>query len=242
MNSIIILSIIGIITFLSTLMGGLVTFKFKKYLPYFFAFAAGSLLGVSFLDLLPESLNLANNIQFPVRYIMLMILASFFIYSMIEKFFLTHEIEQEGHGHILGPIGAGSLVLHSFLDGAAIGSSFQVNFYIGIIVAFAVIFHDFTDGINTVTIMLKNKQNSKNVKIFLMLDALAPVLGILLTSVIIIPQYILALLLAFFVGEFIYMGAVSLLPEAHRHPSKKTIIFVLLGILLILFLTSFLKI
>jgi ZIP family zinc transporter len=239
---IIILAILGLVTFFSTLIGGLITFKFKKYLPYFFAFAAGSLIGVSFLDLLPESLNLANSIQFPIRNIMIMILASFFIYSMLEKFFLTHEIEEEGHGHILGPIGAGSLVLHSFLDGAAIGSAFQVNFSIGVIVAFAVIFHDFTDGINTVTIMLKNNHNSRNAKIFLLLDAIAPILGILLTSIIMIPQHILALILAFFVGEFIYMGAVSLLPEAHKHHSKKTILFVLLGILLIFALTSFLKI
>ena len=61
MNSLVI--ILAIATFISTLIGGAVTVRFKKYLPYFFAFAAGSLIAVSFLDLLPESISLANQIN-----------------------------------------------------------------------------------------------------------------------------------------------------------------------------------
>ena len=55
----------------------------------------------------------------------------------------------------MGPIGAIGLVMHSFLDGAAIGIAYQANASMGFIVALAVISHDFTDGINTVVIMLK---------------------------------------------------------------------------------------
>jgi len=131
MNSLVIL--FTSITFLSTLIGGLVIFKFRKYLPYFFAFAAGSLVAVSFLDLLPESLSISQNINFPVRYIMLSVVASFFFYSLLERFFLTHHMEdKDSHGHIMGPIGAGSLILHSFFDGAAIGSAFMVNTSVGV--------------------------------------------------------------------------------------------------------------
>ena len=69
----------------------------------------------------------------------------------------------------------------------------------------AVIFHDFTDGINTVTLMLKNKQHVRKATIFLIMDALAPVLGVTVTSLIIINQTVLAIILAVFVGEFIYI-------------------------------------
>lgn len=237
MNTVVI--ILALATFVSTLIGGLVTVKFRKHLPYFFGFAAGALIAVSFLDLLPESLELSKSISFPIRYIMLAIVISFFFYSLLERFFLTHEMEgKDTHGHIMGPIGAGSLVIHSLLDGAAIGAAFQINASIGLIVAFAVICHDFTDGINTVTIMLKNKHNRKSAISFLLMDALAPVLGVLATTAFALPQKVLAILLAVFVGEFIYIGASTMLPETRAHKSKGIIIAMAIAIILIAVLTS----
>jgi zinc transporter ZupT len=231
--------ILAIATFVSTIIGGAAIIKFRRYLPYFFAFAAGSLIAVSFLDLLPESITVAESINFPLRYVMLAVVFSFFLYSLLERFFLTHHLENEdGHGHIMGPIGAGSLVIHSFLDGAAIGSAFQVNASIGLVVAFAVIFHDFTDGINTVTLMLKNKHKVSRAAIFLIMDALAPVLGVLATTAMAIPQYLLALILAVFVGEFLYIGASTLLPETKEHTSKGIIIAMLIAILIVTLLTA----
>jgi zinc transporter ZupT len=235
----IIVIMLALITFLSTLSGGLTIIRFKKYLPYFFAFASGTLIAVSFLDILPESIEISNSINFPLRYIMLMAVFSFFLYSLLERFFLTHNIEEhDSHGHIMGPIGAGSLVLHSFLDGAAIGAAFKVNASVGLIVALAVIFHDFTDGINTVTLMLKNKHKIKSALLFLILDAVAPVLGVFATTAIFISQQVLALILAFFVGEFLYIGASTLLPETRENKSKALIIAMAIGIIIIAILTS----
>lgn len=238
MNWLIILLAFG--TFLSTLLGGFLALKFKKILPLLFAFASGSLIAVAFFDLLPESLELADSISFPTRYIMLTIVFSFLLYTFIEKYFLTHHHHEDGHAHILGPIGAGSLVIHSFLDGAAIGAAFQVNFAAGIIVAVAVLAHDFTDGINTVTLMLKNKHKAKHAKLFLLMDAIAPVLGVIVTSMFVIDPKFLVLILAFFVGEFLYIGAANLLPETHKHRSWSIIISMLLAAVIIYAITSFL--
>lgn len=238
MNSTIL--ILAWITFISTLLGGLIIFKFRKNLHYFFAFAAGSLIAVSFLDLLPESIELAKQINFPIRTLMIIVVSSFFFYSLLERFFATHELDHshDEHGHMMGPIGAGSLILHSFFDGVAIGASFHISFAVGLIVAFAVIAHDFTDGINTVIIMLKNKHKKKMVLIFLLLDALAPVLWLLFTSSIFVPQNILVIILAIFVWEFLYIGASTLLPEAKKHPSKWMLMAMALGIWLIILITS----
>ncbi|MGB8216059.1 MAG: ZIP family metal transporter [Candidatus Methanoperedens sp.] len=237
MNTLVI--ILALLTFFSTLIGGVVIVRFRNYLPFFFAFAAGSLVAVSFLDLLPESLDIARSINLPVRYIMIAVVFSFFFYSLLERFFLTHHLEEtDDHEHIMGPIGAGSLVVHSFLDGAAIGSAFHVNASMGLIVALAVIFHDFTDGINTVTVMLKNKQQIRKTVTFLLFDALAPVAGVLATTAIIIPENILAIMLAIFVGEFLYIGASTLLPETRKNLSKGIIVAMGIGITLITVLTS----
>jgi zinc transporter ZupT len=230
---------LAFITFASTLIGGTLAIKFKKALPYFFAFASGTLIAVTFFDILPESLKISESVNLPTRYIMITIVASFLFYSILEKYFLIHHHKEgEGHGHIMGPVGAGSLVVHSFLDGAAIGAAYRVDPSIGLVVALAVIFHDFTDGINTVTLMLKNKQHMKNAKAFLLMDAVAPILGIAVTSMIGLSQLVLSLILAVFAGEFIYIGAVNLLPETYKHPNWKTVFSTVFGVLLIFVLTS----
>lgn len=237
---------LAVLTFIFTLTGGMIALKHKKNLPYFFAFAAGTLVSVAFLDLLPESLTLTAAADMPMRTTLIVVVSAFFVYSLLERFFPHHEIDEShghNHGHIMGPIGAGSLTIHSFLDGVAIGAAFQVNQAVGLIVALAVLFHDFTDGINTVTIMLKNKQKEFKTKVFLIMDAVAPILGVLLTTIVTFSQGTLAIILAIFVGEFIYIGVASLLPETyHDDNPKKFIIPMALGIVLIIVLTQFLTI
>jgi ZIP family zinc transporter len=226
-------------TFCSTLIGGTFAIRLRKALPYFFAFAAGSLIAVSFFDILPESLGISASVNLSTRYIMITVVASFLFYSFLEKFLLVHYHEENGgHGHVMGPVGAGSLVIHSFLDGVAIGAAYAVNPTVGLLVALAVIFHDFTDGINTVTLMLKNKQHVRNATISLVMDAIAPVLGVTITSLVSINQTVLAIILAVFVGEFIYIGAVNLMPETRKYPNWKIAASTMLAILLILGLTQ----
>ncbi len=235
----ILIYLLALATFMSTLLGGFVILKFRKSLPYFFAFAAGSIIAAAFLDILPEGIDTAAKSAVPVRAVMLTIVGAFFLYSLLEKFFATHHLGGEHpHPHILGPVGAGSLAIHSFLDGAAIGISFQISFSAGLIVALAVIFHDMTDGINTVAVMLRNNHSARSAALFLGLDALAPVLGLVATTFLAIPESALAYILAFFVGEFIYIGASTLLPETRSHPSKRIIAAMALGIILIAALTS----
>jgi ZIP family zinc transporter len=232
--------IVAVVTFFSTFIGGRAAIKFRKVLQYFFAFSAGSLLAVSFFDLLPESLGLAGSADVPISYLMLTVVAFFFLYSIIERFSLTHHFHEgdNEHKHIMGPIGAIGLIIHSFFDGIAIGSSYQINASIGLIVAFAVIFHDFGDGINTVTLMLKNKYHARDANKFLFMDALAPVLGILATGLFTLSSGILCFILAAFVGEFLYIGAANLLPETYEHDTLRMILSMGLGIILIFFITS----
>ena len=238
-----ILYVLALITFASTMIGGLVAVKFRGVLQYFFAFSAGALIAITFFDVLPESIDIIKTTGLDTRTLMIAIVAAFLFFSLVERFFLTHHHhEDEEHGHIMGPIGAIGLVAHSFLDGAAIGIAFQANAKVGIIVALAVISHDFTDGINTVVVMLKNEQNVKNARIFLFVDAIAPVFGIIVASFFTISQNVLAVILAAFAGQFLYLGAASLLPETYRHVPWKMALAMIFGVLLIFGLTAINKI
>ncbi|MEO5941411.1 MAG: ZIP family metal transporter [Candidatus Limnocylindrales bacterium] len=132
-----------------------------------------------------------------------------------------HGMTATGGAHgliaILPPV---SLIVHSTLDGLAIGLAFQAGAELGLIVLLAVLAHDFADGMNVVTLALDAARGRRLAIGFLVVDALAPVVGAGLSLVVAIPDVALGWLLASFAGVFIAIGASHLLPESqHERPS-----------------------
>jgi ZIP family zinc transporter len=116
-------------------------------------------------------------------------------------------------------MGAGSLSLHSLVDGFAIGVAFQASRSVGIVVAVAVLVHDFSDGLNTVNVVVKNGGDRRTALRWLVVDAAAPVVGAALSFLTPFPENSIAIALAIFSGFFLYIGASDLLPESHHaHP------------------------
>ena len=98
------------------------------------------------------------------------------------------------------------------------------------IVAVAVLVHDFSDGINTVGMILKNNGQKKHALRWLVIDAVAPVVGVASTLLFRLPEKGLSIVLAVFSGFFLYIGASDLVPESHHaHPKFLTTIMTLLG-------------
>jgi zinc transporter ZupT len=224
--------IIGFAAFLSTLLGGLFALKYRDKLHLILGFSAGAVIGVAFFDLLPEALALESPTM-TASSISLMIGAGFVAYLVLDRavILLSHGDEEHGVLQHRGTLGAAGLSMHSFLDGTVIGFAFQVSGAVGAIVTAAVLTHDFSDGINTVSLVLKDDGNKKRARWWLLVDALAPVAGILLTRFFVLPAYGLSSVLAAFCGFFIYIGASELLPESyHAHPKILTTVMTLLGI------------
>ena len=147
----------------------------------------------------------------------------------------------EPRGSVLGLAGSLGLIVHSTLDGLAIGLGFQVSDEVGLLVALAVLAHDFADGINVVTLALAGGHTARTATIVLALDAVAPVAGVVIGSVISVSDRSLGLLLASFAGVFISIGAGHLLPEAqHQRPGRAPLViaFAALGAALVLFIRS----
>ena len=120
---------------------------------------------------------------------------------------------------------AGSaLVLPSMMDGFAIGAGFQAGTGVGIVVALAVIAHDFADRFNTYTVTELYGNSGRRAMTFLVLDAVAPVVGAALTLLIAIPPVAFGLYLGFFAGFMLYVAVSDILPEAHAsHPTLLTV-------------------
>jgi ZIP family zinc transporter len=219
--------------FLATYIGGTFAVRFRDHLHLILGFSAGAVIGVAFFDLLPEAVELAAK-YFEPRVLTLAVASGFLFYLAIDRLILlhTHEEDSEAHAKNMqrGMLGAGTLSIHSFLDGVAIGFGFQVSPAVGLIVAAAVLTHDFSDGINTVNLVLKNGGTKRMALKWLFVDAIAPVLGVLSTLLITIPEQYLGIVLAVFAGCFIYLSASDLIPESHhRHPRILTTVMTLLG-------------
>jgi zinc and cadmium transporter len=226
----------SIATFISTLLGGMFSMKFRQKLHLIMAFAAGVLIGVFSFEILPEIMKQAKENNYDPTGIMVAFAAGFIIFHILEKVILIHHAHEEEyadhkHPHV-GMLSAFALIGHSFLDGVGIGLGFQVGNAVGTLVALAVISHDFTDGMNTVSLMLLHKNTLNKAKVVLLGDASAPVLGAFSTLLFQIPNYYLILYLAFFGGFLVYIGASDVLPEAHsKHSSFRMIGLTVLGLL-----------
>jgi len=234
--------LLSILTFLSTLGGGLLAIRFKEKLAIIIGFSAGAVIGVVFFDLLPEAFSLGGK-QYSIGTISTVVVAGFLIYMVLDRLSVLHTHQHEKNSNMRGRIGAGSLSIHSYLDGVAIGVAFQVSVSIGILIAVAIIAHDFADGVNTVSVILKDGGKNKQAYKWLIIDAAAPIAGVISTLFFKIPDALFGILLAIFSGFFLYIGASDLLPESReKHPGFLVTFLTILGVALLYFATMLAKI
>ena len=237
--------LLSISTFGSTLLGGFTALRHKDRLHRVLGYTAGVILGVIAFDILPEIFKSLQELHLDPTAPMVALVLGFLAFHIIEKSILLHhsnETEYGAHKHPhVGLASALALSGHSFLDGVGIGLGFQVDAKIGIAVAIAVIAHDFSDGLNTVSLMLVHRNERQAALRLLVLDALAPVLGALSTLLFHISDKGLIIYLGFFAGFLLYIGASEILPEAHsKHSSYSTIGLTITGVIFMFVVTRFL--
>lgn len=235
--------IFACLAFLATLIGGLIALKLHKQMHLLLGFTAGVILSVVSFDIFPEIVKLSSELNIEIKSSMIAFVVGFLLFHIIEKYILIHHTHENEYGEHHHPtIGVGSaiaLIGHSFLDGMGIGLAFQISGTTGIAIALAVLAHDFSDGINTVSLMISHKNSQRKAFLFLLLDAVAPVLGAVSTMFFVLaPKYSL-IYLGVFAGFLLYIGASDILPEAHsKHSKWTTVAMTIFGALLMYFIIS----
>lgn len=189
----------------------------------FLSFAAGTLLTVSFLDLIPEAFEAFEEMrgEHAVDEAALWVLGGFLLFFTIEKLILwyhCHEEHCEVHRSpsmiIIGD------TLHNFLDGIAIAASFIVSVPVGIATTVAVFFHEIPQEVADFSVLL-DRMKHRTAILINSLSALASVAGALVgyffsTQV----EGALPVLLAITAGGFIYIPAADLIPEIHKETRR----------------------
>jgi zinc transporter, ZIP family len=234
--------ILASVTLISTGIGGMAAVRFRDRLHLLLGFSSGAVLAVALFDIIPEIFAFDGGSKF-----MPIIAVGFLAFFGLERYTAMHQAREHvhavstAHEQELGAMSAAGLVLHSFLDGVAIGVGFQTSAPIGFLIAMGIISHDISDGLNTVAVVLAHQNPLKRALFWLALDMIAPVLGAA-TSMLFVPSAkLLPCLLAFFAGSFLYIGASDLLPEAREHDSPWVGVATSMGMLAIYLTTRMLR-
>jgi ZIP family zinc transporter len=230
--------ILAALTAIATTTGGFLAIKSKDRLHLVLGLSAGLLLGLVAFDLLPEifELNTQEVLHAPAASIAL--IAGFLLLHFYEQIFGSHEPAESDYGHehdhssnIAGAFGAVAMGGHVFLDGLALGVAFKVSTDLGIAVFIALLVHAFSDGLNTVSFLIKNGSWGKKGVWLLGVDAIARISGAALGTSLAISDNFVGIYLAVFAGIVIYLATSHILPEAHsRHKSRYTILATLVGV------------
>ena len=234
------------LTAVATALGGLLALKSRDRLHLVLGLSAGLLLGLVAFELLPESFShdAGEFLNVPITAVAL--IGGFMALHLFEKFSGGHEpieseygTEHRHAGNVAGTLGALAMAGHVLIDGIALGVAFQVSNELGIAVFVAVLVHAFSDGLNTVSLLIKSGNWTKRAILLLGVDAVARVGGAAIGSTIALNDDYIAIYLALFAGVLIYLATSHILPEAHsRHSSRWTLVTTIAGVLIMWGLVS----
>jgi len=220
--------------FLSALAGGFLALRAVTHVGLIIAFGAGIRIGAAYFDLIPESVeHLGDSLDLAMVFTALGFLA-FYAIEKMTTLHVGHETATElehgdsAHRHV-GFIGSIGMSLHSFLDGVALAAGLAVGGGLGLVIAFVVVVHRFSDGIGIVSLLLASRTPREEIYRWVGLVALAPVIGVIVGLLLPVPDPVLGGMLAVFAGFFLYIGAAELLPEAHRNDRSRWVVAATMG-------------
>lgn len=218
-----------------SLIGGILLLakeKFALKISHFLAaFAAGTLLGTAFFDLLPESLEGGGEID-----IFWWTLAGILTFFLLERFIHHHHDDPENKNMV--PLIVVGDSIHNFIDGVAIAATFLISVPLGLITSLAVAAHEIPQEIADFGLMLhKGVKRNKVLKINF-LSSLFAMVGAILTFIMRDQvQGMLPIFLSLTAGFFIYIAASDLIPEIHNEDKRivalTETLLLLLGVLVI---------
>lgn len=204
-----------------SLVGGLMVLAFSKQVDKFvlemISFAAGVMLAVATLDLLPESLDFIEPAS-ASKYILGGVLFLFLL-ERTSLWFHHHHEAHEKHAHIF-PIWLGD-TMHNFIDGIVIAVAYLTNPTLGVATTLAVAAHELPQEIADFSIYLRAGIKKLRIIWLNLLSSLATVVGAV--SVFLMRErieYLTGPLLAFTTGMFLYIALADLIPELHLKSNK----------------------
>jgi zinc and cadmium transporter len=241
---------------IGSLIGGIALLSKEKLalkISHFLAsFAAGTLLGTAFFDLLPEAAEGVEHGNKDIN-IFLWTLVGILLFFFIERFIHWfhhhddfHEEDEKESAKAAIPLIIIGDTVHNFLDGIVIAATFMISIPVGIATTLAVVAHEIPQEIGDFGLMLHKGLSKKRIIIVNLVSAGASFAGAIMTYALgnILHDYI-AIFLATTAGFFIYIALADLIPEIHHEKRRGFAIIetslLIVGIVFIWFAVSMLE-
>ena len=171
------------------------------------AFAAGFMISVGLIDLLPEALARGGHGAAVVA------LAGYLAVHVTQHVIGTHFHFGEETHHVSHAVSVAALIgllLHTFVDGVAVAAGFDVGGAVGALVFVAVILHKVPEGLAISSLFLAAGQGRRRAVLAAAALGAATIAGVIMTSQIgALREHGLALA----AGVTLYVGMSNLVPE-----------------------------
>jgi len=233
-------AVLGLVAAAGNLLGGYFVVRKewpRQYLQYFLALGAGYMLAVVFVEILPQSVQLAGPDAF------LYVLIGFFLIHLFEHTIAPHfhfgeetHHEEFAHSHARKTVLLG-LGIHAFFDGVAIAAGFLISTWLGAVIFLAVFLHKLPEGFTVASMVLASGQSRRNAIRAAATLGGSTLLGVALTSIL---QGQLQHALPLAGGVTLYVAGTDLLPEINRQPNWRMALLVFSGVAILLILQRFL--
>ena len=197
------------------------------------ALSAGFMLALVFLKLVPSSFEFAGESA------AIWILAGFATVHFFEHTIVGHfHFGEETHHDVMiskttGYSAFSGLFIHAFFDGLSISVGFQYNFFLGLLIFFAILLHKFPEGLTIGSIML----TAGFPRIVVLYSAIGIGLATFLGACsVFLLEHVQAQLggiaFAFSAGTVTYVGASDLIPEVNKTKNRLPPLLVFAGMVL----------
>lgn len=202
----------------------------NKFLLPLVSLSAGTMLGASFLHLLPESLEtLEPHLSLQLA------LFSIIIFFLLERLLHWRHCHDEAHlaKHTLGYMNLFGDAIHNFIDGLLIAAAFVADPTLGLISVLAIALHEIPQEIGDFGVLIHSGFSRSRALLANLLVSLTAVFGgvvgyFLSHSTELFAGYLIPVA----AGGFIYIAAADLIPELKEgKSSQKTIVNILTFIL-----------
>jgi zinc and cadmium transporter len=203
-------TLISLISLVGVVMLALKEASLQRLMTALIAFAAGTMLAASFLDLIPEALERVGDGHAYV-------LVGIIIFFLIERAIHWHHCTRE---HCVAPVGYLNLIgdaAHNFVDGVIIAAAFLTSFGVGAVASVAIAMHELPQELGDFAVLVHSGFAPRRAIWLNFLTALTAIAGglggyLFLSSIEGLVPYVVAVA----AGGLIYVAVADLLPELHK--------------------------
>lgn len=246
MNNFMISFIITFIAGISTLIGGFIPFlnikNKERVILISLAFAAGIMVSISILDLLPESFSYLSS-SYNIFIIILIILLSFIggigIFIILDKL-LTKDVDNLYRVGIFSMI---AIILHNIPEGIITFILSSSDVKLGLFLGLSIALHNIPEGISIMVPIYYGSGSFKKAFMYTLVAGLAEPIGGVIFYLLFknyINDLMMGVLFAFITGIMIYLAFTELLPKSLEYKKNNlTLSFFMIGIIFFLVISIF---